>query len=362
MLTICAYPVKQQLMARGVPLLKLAWQTSCPSKPCSGHFVASLWISGVQLSWVLPQITPQVAEFHADLRVFLHNTFGIADNQVRAIADSIDLCVLLNTASNLLGGVMSIGSGGLFLLLLVIFMGIDANYFPTILAVVKEKRAPVVVALSNLAKLSRSFMIMTTIFGAIVAVLHFILLLALGALGALGAIMALLAGGLPTFIAVVAFYGVTNSLIQSVIQSKFVSGSVNLNMTLTFLSAIFMSALLGPLDALMAVPLTLFVRAVLVDAHPQATKGPKTGPRLNLPLVRERCEKTRHWCDTVGGGRLLQVGGQPGRAVPELLPPGPLDPIMEFKLAAVGPVPVLHFAHLCHEGGTVDQYRYLHVQ
>ncbi|MGN5731721.1 AI-2E family transporter [Arthrobacter psychrochitiniphilus] len=195
---------------------------------------------------------------------------------MRAIADSIDLRVLLNTASNLLGGVMSIGSGGLFLLLLVIFMGIDANYFPTILAVVKEKRAPVVVALSNLAKLSRSFMIMTTIFGAIVAVLHLILLLALGALGALGAIMALLAGGLPTFIAVVAFYGVTNSLIQSVIQPKFVSGSVNLNMTLTFLSAIFWSALLGPLGALMAVPLTLFVRAVLVDAHPQATKGPKT--------------------------------------------------------------------------------------
>ncbi len=74
---------------------------------------------------------------------------------------------------------MTIGSGGLFLLLLVMLMGIDANYFPTILAVMKQKRAPVVEALGNFARLSRSFMIMTTIFGAIVAVLNLILLLVL---------------------------------------------------------------------------------------------------------------------------------------------------------------------------------------
>ncbi|MDD0858906.1 AI-2E family transporter [Arthrobacter alpinus] len=148
-------------------------------------------------------------------------------------------------------------------------------------------------ALSNFAKLSRSFMIMTTLFGAIVATLNLTLLLILGVPGAglwallsfvcgfipfIGfwislvpaAIMALLAGGLPTFIGVVAFYGVINSLIQSIIQPKFVSGSVNLNMTLTFLSVIFWSALLGPLGALMAVPLTLFARAILVDSHPDS--------------------------------------------------------------------------------------------
>src|SRR6185312_6390527 len=77
-------------------------------------------------------------------------------------------------------------------------------------------------------------------------------------------------GGVPTFIGVVAFYGVINSLIQSIIQPKFVAGSVNLNMTLTFLSVIFWSALLGPLGALMAVPLSLLARAILVDSHPQS--------------------------------------------------------------------------------------------
>lgn len=292
-LTICVYPVKQRLLLRGVPPVLAGMATILSVYAMVGALVASLWVSAVQLTRLLPQFAPQITELGNDLRIFLHDTLGIGDEQVRAIVDSVDLRVLIDTAYNLLGSAMNLGSGVVFLLLLVMFMSIDATYFPTILAVVKEKRAPVVEALSNFAKLSRSFMIMTTIFGAIVAVLNLALLLILGVPGAglwallsfvcgfipfIGfwislvpaAIMALLAGGLPTFIGVVAFYGVINSLIQSIIQPKFVSGSVNLNMTLTFLSVIFWSALLGPLGALMAVPLSLFARAILVDSHPQA--------------------------------------------------------------------------------------------
>lgn len=292
-LTICVYPVRQRLLARGVPPVLAGLATILSVYAMIGALVASLWVSAVQLTRLLPQFGPQITQLRADLRIFLHDNLGIGDDQVRAIVNSIDLRVLFDTAYNLLGSAMNVGSGLVFLLLLVMFMSIDATYFPTILAVVKEKRAPVVEALSNFAKLSRSFMIMTTLFGAIVATLNLTLLLILGVPGAglwallsfvcgfipfIGfwislvpaAIMALLAGGLPTFIGVVAFYGVINSLIQSIIQPKFVSGSVNLNMTLTFLSVIFWSALLGPLGALMAVPLTLFARAILVDSHPDS--------------------------------------------------------------------------------------------
>lgn len=292
-LTICVYPVKQRLLARGIPPVLAGLASILAVYAMIGALIASLWVSAVQLTKLLPQYAPQITELRDDLRVFLHDTLGIGDDQVRSIVNSIDLRVLFDAAYNLLGSVMSVGSATLFLLLLIMFMSIDATYYPTILAVVKEKRAPVVEALTNFAKLSRSFMIMTTIFGAIVAALNLALLLILGVPGAglwallsfvcgfipfIGfwislvpaAIMALLAGGLPTFIGVVAFYGVINSLIQSIIQPKFVSGSVNLNMTLTFLSVIFWSALFGPLGALMAVPLSLFARAILVDSHPES--------------------------------------------------------------------------------------------
>lgn len=107
-----------------------------------GALVASLWVSAVQLTQLLPQFAPQIAELRGDLMVFLHDTLGIGDDQVRAVADSIDLRVLLDTAYSLLGSVMTVGSGTVFLLLLVMFMSIDATYFPTILAVVKKSAPP----------------------------------------------------------------------------------------------------------------------------------------------------------------------------------------------------------------------------
>ena len=292
-LTICVQPVKQRLLARGVPPLLAGMSTVLSVYAMVAALVASLWISAVQFTNLIPQFSPQINEMSENLRVFLHESLGIGEEQVRTTVDSIDLRAVFETVADLLGGALNVGSGMVFLLLLVMFMSIDATYFPTILAEVKKNRAPLVEALGSFARMSRSFMTMTTIFGAIVAVLNLLLLLILGVPGAglwallsfvcgfipyIGfwislvpaAIMALLAGGLPTFVAVVAFYGVINTLIQSAIQPKFISGSVNLNMTLTFLSVMFWSFLLGPLGALMAVPLSLFARAILVDAHPQS--------------------------------------------------------------------------------------------
>ncbi|GAA5230080.1 AI-2E family transporter [Arthrobacter cryoconiti] len=293
-LAICVYPIKQRLVARKVPPALSTIVSILAVYVMLAALIAALWVSAVQFTKLIPQFAPQISEQKTNLGLFLHDTLGIGDEQVRSLVNSIDLRVLLNAGFSLLGSALNLGTATVFLCLLVLFMCIDATYYPTILSILsilKKDRAPLVDALANFARLSRTFMVMTTIFGAIVALLNLILLLILGVPGAglwamlafvcgfipfIGfwislvpaAIMALLSGGLPSFIVVVAFYGVINSLIQSVIQPKFVAGSVNLNMTLTFLSVIFWSGLLGPLGALMAVPLTLLARAVLVDAHP----------------------------------------------------------------------------------------------
>jgi AI-2 transport protein TqsA len=57
-------------------------------------------------------------------------------------------------------------------------------------------------------------------------------------------------------------------LIQSLFQPKFVGDAVGLSITLTFLSLVFWSYVIGPLGALLAVPLSLFAKALLVDADP----------------------------------------------------------------------------------------------
>jgi AI-2 transport protein TqsA len=291
-LTICVYPVKAKLQARGVPIAVATTAMVVTVFAMLAALIAALWVSLVQFSRLLPQFQPQIAAYSSNIRSFLHD-LGISDDQVMALVRSVDPQSLLSAAYSLLGGAVNLGSGLVFLMLLLFFMGIDSTYFPAMFDAARSKRPAMVEAMANFAKLSRTFMVMTTVFGAIVAVLNLVLLLVVGVPGAglwamlsfvcgfipfvgfwislvPAAIMAVLAGGLPALIAVVLFYGVINSLIQSVIQPKFVAGSVNLNMALTFLSVIFWSALLGPLGALMAVPLTLFARAILVDSHPQS--------------------------------------------------------------------------------------------
>ena len=72
-------------------------------------------------------------------------------------------------------------------------------------------------------------------------------------------------------LAVIVVYSVINVVIQSVIQPRYVGDAVGLTPTLTFLSLVFWTWVLGPLGALLAVPLSLLVRAILVDADPEAT-------------------------------------------------------------------------------------------
>jgi predicted PurR-regulated permease PerM len=83
------------------------------------------------------------------------------------------------------------------------------------------------------------------------------------------AIIALLDGGPGLMIAVIVTYSVINFLIQSVIQPRIVGDAVGLTPTFTFMSLVFWTWLIGPLGALLAVPLTLLARALLIEANPR---------------------------------------------------------------------------------------------
>jgi hypothetical protein len=81
-------------------------------------------------------------------------------------------------------------------------------------------------------------------------------------------LLALLDGGPRTAVLVVVIYCAANFVLQSVIQPLVVGDTVGLSVTLTFLSVLLWTVVLGPLGAILAVPLTLFVVAVLVGQDP----------------------------------------------------------------------------------------------
>jgi len=96
------------------------------------------------------------------------------------------------------------------------------------------------------------------------------------------AIIALLDGGPGLMIAVIVVYVVINFVIQTVIQPRIVGDAVGLSATLTFLSLVFWSWAIGPLGALLAVPLSLLLKSLLVEADPEA--------RWLLPLIAGKPE------------------------------------------------------------------------
>ena len=152
-------------------------------------------------------------------------------------------------------------------------------------------------ALANFARGTRSYMGVSAGFGLIVAVIDGVALQIMGVPGAFvwavlafvtnfipnigfvigvipPALIALLDSGPGLMIAVIVVYSVINFLIQSVIQPRVVGDAVGLSPTLTFLSLVFWTWVIGPLGALLAVPLSLLTRALLVEADRWHPVGP----------------------------------------------------------------------------------------
>ncbi|MFD6817700.1 AI-2E family transporter [Microbacterium sp. NPDC060132] len=85
------------------------------------------------------------------------------------------------------------------------------------------------------------------------------------------AVLALVVGGWPLLLAVVAVYCVVNVVLQVLVQPKFVSDAVDLSLTLSFFSVVFWTFVIGPLGAILAVPLTLVVRTLVLEVDPGST-------------------------------------------------------------------------------------------
>ena len=98
------------------------------------------------------------------------------------------------------------------------------------------------------------------------------------------AIIALLEGGPGLMLAVIVTYSVVNFLIQSVIQPRVVGDAVGLTALFTFMSLVFWTWVIGPLGALLAVPLTLLARALLIETNPRL--------RWALPLISGKAVPT----------------------------------------------------------------------
>ena len=284
-------PVQGWLRRIGVPrwlattvLLILVWAVLLA-------FVALLVVSAAQLAALLPDYTDQ-AQILINEVVTKLNSAGLVSGQLSDLIGRIDYGSVVGLATGLLSQLLGAASTLVLLLSALVFMAIESSGFPRRMALVGEERPHLPVAFTLFTQGTRSYLLVSTVFGAVVALGDWIALAIIGVPAAalwgllafitnyvpnigfvLGvvppALLGLLAGGWSELTAIVVVYALLNFVVQTLIQPRFVGDSVGLSMTVTFVALLFWGWVLGALGALLAIPLTLLVKALLVDVDPR---------------------------------------------------------------------------------------------
>ncbi|MCU1612850.1 MAG: hypothetical protein JWO98_390 [Frankiales bacterium] len=288
---IALAPVQGWLLRHGWPrwasatvLLVLVWGVLL-------GFVGLLVLSVAQLAALLPHYSDRAATLLAEIGRALHRP-GPVSGQLSDLVSKIDYTQLVGVATGLLARLTDAATTLLLLLSALVFMVLESAGFGRRLALVAPERPHLPIALGLFTRGTRSYLLVSTVFGGLVAVGDGIGLALLGVPAAvlwgvlsfitnyvpnigfvLGlvppALLGLLAGGWGKLIAVVVLYAVLNFVIQTLIQPHFVGDSVGLSTTVTFVALLFWGWVMGALGALLAIPLTLLVKALLVDVDPR---------------------------------------------------------------------------------------------
>lgn len=290
-LVVAVTPIASSLRRRGVPRWLATLVTLAAAYAILLGLVAALVYAVAQLVTVLPGYAGQVNTLLADASRLL-GTLGVSQEQIRTALESFDLTSVIGFLQGVLGQLTGFLSTLLLVLGVLLFMAVDSTTFAERLQVVGRNRPHVVTALTSFAVGTRRYLAVAAAFGLLIAVLDTIVLLVLdvplallfgllsfvanfvpniGFLIALAppAAFAMLVGGPGLMVAVVVAFLVINVVLQTIVQPRFVGDAVGLSVTITFLALVFWGFVVGPLGALLAIPLTLLAKALLVDIDPR---------------------------------------------------------------------------------------------
>jgi AI-2 transport protein TqsA len=290
-LTICAHPLRRWLSSHGVPRWLATTAVIATVYAVLLVLVLALMVSIARLAELLPQYQQDLHDLVADATAWLAR-LGVDEEQVAAITEALDPSRSIAVVTGAFSGLISVLSDLFFIVTLLLFLAVDGVSFPVMLGAMSPEHGRFAGAMAGFAVGTRRYLVVSTVFGLIVALLDVGLLYWLdiplpwlwGMLAFITnyipnigfviglvppALLGLLEQGWSGALAVIAGYCVLNVIIQSVIQPRFVGQAVGLSTSLTFLSLVFWAWVFGALGALLAIPFSLFAKALLVDADPR---------------------------------------------------------------------------------------------
>lgn len=291
-LMILAHPVQAWLTRRRLPRVIGAIVSALLVFTILLTVVLALVWSILQLVAVLPDYQFRFLALYSTMVEQLER-WGITETQVldqlQGVLSPANVAGLVRSA---LSGVTGAVSWLAVVATIVFVVVIDSISLPERARAALRGNEEVARSLFAFARGVRRYWVVSSTFGLIVAVIDVLVLLALDVPLALvwgvlafitnfipnigfvigvipPALMALLANDGRTALLVVILYSVVNFTIQAVIQPKFTGESVGVTATMSLLSLLLWTWVLGPLGALLALPATLLAKSLLIDPDPQ---------------------------------------------------------------------------------------------
>jgi predicted PurR-regulated permease PerM len=243
--------------------------------------VALVWTSLIQLQEKLPEYQPRIAAIQLLIRQKLADL--PFDTTKLWSSEILQPSSIVGYVLRLIRGLSQTAGNLVLLVLLMAFMMLEAIRYPEKLKHVFQSSPDLVERFSKFGEKIRSYVSLNALFGLIAAVINTIILLALGVDFALlwgvlsfllsfipnvgfiisltpPALLALIEHGFGRAIAVVVAYVVVNSIVDNIIKPRFVGSTLDLSPIVVVISLLFWGWLLGPMGALVAVPLSLAVK------------------------------------------------------------------------------------------------------
>ncbi|MDH4140266.1 MAG: AI-2E family transporter [Coriobacteriia bacterium] len=286
-LTVCLAPLPGKLTARGLPM----WLAFLLTVLGTLLFIVAL---AVILGGALLQFAhalPKYAENLVELRESVQSTaqslgFDTAQFDIAGFVDPVKIGGILVT---MLDAILSTLSSTALLLILLFFMMLDAIGFAQKADRALASRPRAYEGWKRFVHDTRRYVFITGWTGMLVGVVDALILLFLGVDFALlwgilaflfsfvpnigfvlslipPAILALLEFGWTKCLIVIAAYILINAGVDNVLKPKVIGDDLNLSLATTFISLVVWGFVIGPMGAILAIPLTLLVLHVILES------------------------------------------------------------------------------------------------
>ena len=290
-LVLALRPIGRKLIQKGMPTWLAATATIT--------VLVFMLLTGVGiLVWSLTPVPETLMGYSTEFENMVNNVLAFAQEKgmetqdLQTYIDQINFNSIVSWAWTMVDSLSSLTGLVSIIMVALFFVTIDTMVMKSRVRVLETSHSNLAQALAGFEGRVRQYWIVSTVFGLIVAIIDAVVLSWMGVPLAwtwgvwafvtnyipnigfiLGVIppmlMALLDQGWQTMVWVAVLYSVINVVIQTFIQPKFTGDAVGLSPTVTFLSLIVWTAIIGIFGSVLAVPLTLFFKALLVDSDPR---------------------------------------------------------------------------------------------